>query len=225
MKRSQTRRCPGRAPAKLQRSSEFGDLRHIGRTTSAYQVALRRGSQHFTWNFAGFSEKSLRRRCSSRCAAAHDASFGAKAKPGPRGVLKALGLKAPVVGVSRLPRYSQYIVNYYKGDRWTSRIFSFRRNPEVEAYARAMAFSEENSSETSERREMETSLSAELRLLILSDRRGSARDEEVIAGCQRAKDRHGLHRRLPFPALNCRRRPLDGAGQRFSAMGYWPGGL
>jgi hypothetical protein len=118
--------------------AEFRNMRVL---PSGYQVAVTRRKREYGKHFAGHSAQSLR-------AAMRYRDQLLRLLPNkrknliPRRLLTALGLKKPVVGVSRHPRRRLYQVHYRaRNSRTRSRSFRWAdRNEEIKAYAAAVKF-------------------------------------------------------------------------------------
>ena len=117
---------------------EFRNLRVL---PSGYQVTVTRGKREFAKHFAGHSEESLRVAMRYRDQLLRLLPDKRKNLI-PRRVLTALGLKKPVVGVSRHPSRQLFQVHYRSGSgRLRSRSFHWSdREEETAAYAAAMRF-------------------------------------------------------------------------------------
>jgi hypothetical protein len=117
-------------------------LRYIRRTTTGYQVTIYRGIAKFDKTFKEFSPESLQR--------AMQARDEALARLGPRRlhlvpeeVLRSLGLTGPMIGITRFPKRSVYRVDYRENGKARVKLFYFRHVPEADAYAAAIAFTDE----------------------------------------------------------------------------------
>ncbi|MEO6970990.1 MAG: hypothetical protein ABI217_08855 [Chthoniobacterales bacterium] len=117
------------------------ELRNITKTKDGYQVRLRpTGKPVFRRSVRGHSEESLREAMRIRDRAMREIP-GRRVHQIPAQVLKALGLSAPIIGITRLPSRSVYRV-VYRDDTGRRRVrqFYFRGVPEEDAYAAAIAF-------------------------------------------------------------------------------------
>ncbi|MBV9008883.1 MAG: hypothetical protein JO354_06925 [Verrucomicrobia bacterium] len=121
-------------------SRDYSEIRNIRILPSGYQVCVTREGREFSKHFAGHSTESLRnaekyrdmllRMLPSR--RRHDI---------PRRILTALGLKQPVVGVTRYPKGCYAVSWRDKNNRTKTRTFSWDdARGEVNAYKAAMAF-------------------------------------------------------------------------------------
>ena len=116
------------------------EVRNIRVLPSGYQVCVTRQGREFSKHFAGHSAKSLRNAETYRDMLLRMLPSRRRHEV-PRRVLSAVGLKQPVVGISRYPK-GCYAVSYRgKDNRIKTRTFSFRDGKtEVGAYRAAMAF-------------------------------------------------------------------------------------
>lgn len=123
------------------RQGAYREFTNIRILPSGYQVAITRNKREYSKHFAGHSKVALK--------AAHqwrDAVLrllpDKRTQPIPRRVLNALGLKQPVVGVSRYDTRRFYSVSY-RDRKGRTRVGTFSwRNPkgEIAAYAAAIKF-------------------------------------------------------------------------------------
>lgn len=120
--------------------TEFSNIRVL---PSGYQVTLTRARIEFSRHFAGHSDESLRKALAFRDKALRELP-PKRLNEVPPAVLRAVGHKAPMVGVYRKPAFSMYEVSYAGGKRRRVRAFRWggRRN-EAEAYAAAVEFRRE----------------------------------------------------------------------------------
>ena len=123
------------------KGSKFpAEVRNIRVLPSGYQVCVTRQGREFSKHFAGHTPTSLRNAETYRNMLLRMLPSRRRHEV-PRRVLSALGLKQPVIGISRYPK-GCYAVGYKgKGDRTKTRTFSFRDGKsEVAAYKAAIAF-------------------------------------------------------------------------------------
>jgi hypothetical protein len=115
---------------------EFTNLRVL---PSGYQVAVTRGEREFSKHFAGHTDESFRAAIRFREQLLRLLPDKRKNSI-PRRLLTALGLKKPVVGVSRHPTRQLFQVSY-RGAKGRLRSRSFHwsnRAEEIRAYAAAV---------------------------------------------------------------------------------------
>jgi hypothetical protein len=131
--------------AKNQPIEEFTNIRV---TNDGFQVVITRMGVEHTSYFAGHGEKSLR--AAQRCRDQMLRKLPNKRNnPVPARVLRAVGLTEPVVGVFRPRGRNHYTVVYTDRDgRRCTRIFSWKRGSEIEAYAEAIALRKKTSNAT-----------------------------------------------------------------------------
>ena len=118
--------------------AEFTNLRVL---PSGYQVAVTRDEREFSKHFAGHTKESLRAAIRFRERLLRLLPNKRK-NPIPPRLLTALGLKKPMVGVSRHPSRQLFQVSY-RGAKGVLRSRSFlwsNRAEEIRAYAAAVKF-------------------------------------------------------------------------------------
>ena len=113
------------------RPTVFTEFKNIRVLPSGYQVAVTRKKKEFSKHFAGHWRDDLLRFLPDK-----------RKRKIPRKVLAAVGLKKPVVGVSRSPERRFYQVAYRnRGGKPRARTFSWSDyKGELGAYAAAMKF-------------------------------------------------------------------------------------
>lgn len=116
--------------------TEFTNIRVL---PSGYQVVMTRAKIQFSRHFAGHSDASLEAALRFRDKVLRELP-SKRLNRVPRKVLAALGLAAEVIGVARTPQRSFYQVGYRDRGRKRMRSFSWKKVPEAEAYAAAIAF-------------------------------------------------------------------------------------
>ena len=125
---------------KVKGSKYPAEIRNIRVLPSGYQVCVTRQGREFSKHFAGHSQQSLRQAEDYRDMLLRMLPPRRRHEV-PSRVLKALGLKQAVIGISRYPK-GVYAIGYKdKNNRTKTRTFSFRNNKgEVAAYKAAIAF-------------------------------------------------------------------------------------
>ena len=126
-------------PAKLKRPKAFTEFTNIRVLPSGYQVTLTRAKIEFSRHFAGHSDASLAAALKFRDKALRELPQK-RLNPVPRAVLKAVGLEHEAVGVFRHPRRQFYQVGFKEKGHLRMRTFSWKKRPEADAYAAAVAF-------------------------------------------------------------------------------------
>ena len=116
--------------------TEFTNIRVL---PSGYQVAVTRAKNEFSRHFAGHSDASLEAALRFRDKVLRQLPTK-RLHPVPRKVLAAVGRDTEVVGVFRHPNRMFYQVTYRDQGRMRMRTFSWKKRPEAEAYAAAVAF-------------------------------------------------------------------------------------
>ena len=118
--------------------AEFTNIRTL---PSGYQVTITRSKVEFSRHFAGHSEQSLAKAARFRDQVLRELPTK-RVNPVPRYVLKALGVPAEVVGVSRHSTRPFYQVPYRDRGKMRTRSFYWHggKKAEAEAYAAAVAF-------------------------------------------------------------------------------------
>jgi hypothetical protein len=117
--------------------TEFSNIRV---TNDGFQVVFVRAKVEIRKYFAGHGPESLRAAQEYRDQIVTEIP-DKRLNIIPKSVLKALGLSRPVVGVFRPARRKHYAVSYVDRDgRKRSRVFSWHKESESTAYARAVAF-------------------------------------------------------------------------------------
>jgi hypothetical protein len=126
---------------KRKRPRAIAEFRNLRVLPSGYQVAVTRRKREFNKHFAGHTKKSLSAAMRYRDQLLRFLPNKRK-NAIPRRLLTALGLKKPVVGVSRHPNRHLFQVSHYGRDG-RPRTRSFRwsdRSGEIDAYAAAVKF-------------------------------------------------------------------------------------
>ena len=116
--------------------AEFTNIRVL---PSGYQVAVTRAKNEFSRHFAGHSDASLEAALRFRDKVLRELPTK-RLNPVPRKVLAAVGRDIEVVGVFRHTNRMFYQVTYRDQGRMRMRTFSWKKRPEAEAYAEAVAF-------------------------------------------------------------------------------------
>jgi hypothetical protein len=127
--------------AKQKRPRAFAEIRNLRVLPSGYQVAVTRRKREYGKHFAGHSKESLRAALRYRDQLLR--LLPSKRKNAiPRRLLIVLGLKKPVVGVSRHPRRQLFqVAHRSRHGKPQSRSFSWSNQAEeIEAYAAAVKF-------------------------------------------------------------------------------------
>lgn len=119
----------------------FTEFRNIRVTNDGFQVVFTRARIELRKYFAGHSPESLQAALKFRDRALKEIP-NKRLNIIPRRVLKALGFKAPVVGVFRPTGRHHYSVTYTDRDgRKRTRAFTwYHEDEEVTAYSKAVAF-------------------------------------------------------------------------------------
>jgi hypothetical protein len=129
---------------KRKRQRTIVEFRNLRVLPSGYQVAVTRNKKEYSKHFAGHSGGVLKvaKRWRDRMLRLLP---NKRKNLIPRRLLTALGLKKPIVGVSRHPSRRLYQVSYRSADeRLRSRSFHWSdREGEIAAYAEAMKFRRE----------------------------------------------------------------------------------
>ena len=123
----------------MSKNRAIKEFTNIRVTNDGFQVVFTRAKQELTRYFAGHTTESLRAARRYRDQMLRELP-DKRLHPVPRRVLEALGLSEPVVGVFRRRAQKQYAVVYIdRTGRKRSRVFSWKREEEIEAYAKAVA--------------------------------------------------------------------------------------
>ena len=115
-------------------------FKNIRVTNDGYQVVVVRAKIEISKYFRGHSRESLRAAEAFRDQILREVP-PKRLNPIPEKVLRALGRAEPVVGVFRHPKRCHYAVSYTDQEgRKRSRAFSWRKESESAAYAKAAEF-------------------------------------------------------------------------------------
>ncbi len=126
------------------RSREQLEVRNIRVLPSGYQVCVTRERTEFSKHFAGHSAKSLRLAEAYRDMLLRVLPPKRRHAVPPR-VLAALGLKQPVIGISRYPKRCYAVTYRNRANQVKTRTFSWRKpKDEIAAYAAAVKFRRQN---------------------------------------------------------------------------------
>ncbi len=122
------------------RGKGYSEIRNIRVLPSGYQVCVTRKKTEFSKHFAGHSAKSLRTAETYRDILLRMLPSRRRHEV-PRRVLTAVGLKQPVVGVSRYPKGCYAVCYRDQAKRMKTRTFPWRDSKgEAAAYKAAIDF-------------------------------------------------------------------------------------
>jgi hypothetical protein len=137
MKKNQGAKRRGR---RNPQSRSLLEVRNIRVLPSGYQVCVTRQKTEFSKHFAGHSAKSLRLAEAYRDMLLRVLPPKRRRAVPPR-ILAALGLKQPIVGVSRYPKRCYAVAYRNRANQVKTRTFSWRHpRDEIAAYAAAVKF-------------------------------------------------------------------------------------
>ncbi len=118
----------------------YSEIRNIRVLPSGYQVAVTREKTEFSKHFAGHSAKSLRMAETYRDMLLRMLPSKRRHQVPPR-VLAAVGLKQPMVGISRYPKGCYAVCYRDQAKRMKTRTFPWRDGKgEIAAYKAAIQF-------------------------------------------------------------------------------------